>query len=118
MSENENKSNIKEYGSERATKERKDKRRWWTPEEDKALLNAAIETGITKELAKKTGRSVATMYQRINTLRDYESRYGGQRKLPDDVKALLEQWNKREHKRGRRPSKKIVEAEKGAVANN
>ena len=112
----ENVSNIREYGVEHATKDRKDARKWWTPEEDKKILRAAIETGITKTLAAEMGRSVATMYQRINTLKNYESRYGGgKRSLPADVKVLLDQWASREHKRGRRPKKKDNEVTKKAA---
>jgi len=91
------------YGEDPKVKVRANGRRLWTPEEDKKLLLTATGTSTMKKLSEELGRTVASMYQRLHTLCNYENRYNGRRKLPEDIRSLAVQWKSEAHKRGRKP---------------
>lgn len=91
------------YGEDPKVKVRKNGHRLWTPEEDKKLMQTVTGNGKLKALGEELGRSVPTMYQRIHTLCNYESRYDGRRKLPTELHDLVVKWKSVEHKRGRKP---------------
>ena len=94
---------ITQYGDVPNISVRANGRRMWTPEEDKKLMLAATGANKMKALSEELGRSVASMYQRIHTLCEYESKYSGRRTLPEDIRALVVLWQGISHKPGRKP---------------
>ena len=94
---------ISQYGDVPNISVRANGRRMWTPEEDKKLMLAATGANKMKALSEELSRSVASMYQRIHTLCEYESKYSGRRTLPEDIRALVVLWQGMSHKPGRKP---------------
>ena len=93
-----------QYGEEHKFATRSDGRRWWTPEEDRALLRMRLGGASWGEISEALNRrghyagrtpTFGNVTGRVQYLFKHETRWGGRRPLPEDVREMIAELKKR-----------------------